>query len=573
MQLERWCEANEHKLLPRSKRPRACTPQGKVPTQPDGPKPSPARPQLLIPLGSEAEVPSARAAIQFAYTGQIAARSIREALEVRCQGGYLQIHGCAAACDEFMKDQLKAAVHGNIAAVPATASKKDAVGRSSSVPESCPQQVFDLYNYKDLWPTDDAETDETSFAAVLTCAGSALVTHFHSALAVLNSPPLTHQLLALPPIALERLLYSNDFATDCESSVLLLLATWMAQNHASTDADGRKRLCRTIRLAQLSRPYASMLLPALAADYDAGPDKPSGWFALNFADALFTASIINAQDDERVKLLAMVASSDDEAVAAVYDCGMIGGATIQGSNNNQQQQPPPVMSGIPSSLALKLPRRQQCIPSSGLNVKWFISQQELLEAICRLRPGKTTKVSAMFEGGTDVYTAVGFHWSVWVKLFSGHKPFAGLFMRCELPPALVVPGSRLRSEAACRMVVRYNAELTVAHWRGGSREDIRCRSKTQLIERGSSRGWPSALPLKVQPQQKQQPQAPQVLNLQQRQAATAAAAGKSGSGGSGFGSGSSSDSASGGVDLLEAWAEYLRRERISGTLTLRWKIR
>ncbi|KAG2445167.1 hypothetical protein HYH02_008635 [Chlamydomonas schloesseri] len=54
--------------------------------------------QLQVSLGCAQELPAARAAVQFAYTGRVEVGSIREALQVRQQAAYLQMAGCAEVC-------------------------------------------------------------------------------------------------------------------------------------------------------------------------------------------------------------------------------------------------------------------------------------------------------------------------------------------------------------------------------------------------------------------------------------------------------------------------------------------
>ncbi|GIL79961.1 hypothetical protein Vretifemale_9197, partial [Volvox reticuliferus] len=356
-------------------------------------------------------------------------------------------------------------------------------GSGVSGGNSCIQAAFDLYKCEALWPSE-MET-EPSFAPVLACAGSALVTHFDNAISILNDPVLIKQLLALPAIALELLMQSDDFATDCESSVLLLLTTWMRSNFHCTDEESRKRLCRTVRLAQLSRSYASMIVPVLAADHERSPDQPAGWFPVGLTDALFTASLVSSPEDERLKLLTMAVDQDNVIAASSESAGAVSCD----------------LNSILFLNAFKLNPRPQCIPPSGLDVPWFVTQLDLQAALARLQPGKTTKIACTFQtgggissnssssssgcsngssvvpdggaGGCSIFAAGGFHWSLWLKLYSGPRPSAGLFVRCELPPAFKVDGSRLGEPTAVRMVVRYNADLVIRRWRDGVRQDIR----------------------------------------------------------------------------------------------------
>ncbi len=75
------------------------------------------------------------------------------------------------------------------------------------------------------------------------------------------------------------LLESDDFGTDSESSVLALLAVWVKSRRFVSAAE-RAQLCGLVRLSQLSKPYLEGVLPALAADHEAAPDEPKGWFPI-----------------------------------------------------------------------------------------------------------------------------------------------------------------------------------------------------------------------------------------------------------------------------------------------------
>ncbi|EFJ47308.1 hypothetical protein VOLCADRAFT_92055 [Volvox carteri f. nagariensis] len=612
-QLERWCGTINSTQPIRRKRARCTTTENGAVGRISTAHLVLASPELLIPLGSAAEVSSTRAAIQFAYTGQVAAGSVREALEVRRQGGYLQIHGCAAACDELIKrlikevaEQARTLKYRNCMEAARTALPvfQLAVSRdggrqggggsfvgSGNSPSGSDNSsvggggcngrwsfhaplggVRELCECQELWP-DDARA-QASFADVLTCAGDCLASHFGSTLAVLNSPLLNKRLLSLPAIALELLLCSDDLATDCESSVLLLLATWMRENFHKTNDEDRERLCRTVRLAQLSRPYAGTILPALAADYelamarnfdvgnDGNEDDQCGWFPIGVSEAAFIANIVSARDEcEQALLMDLVEErAKDPKRRATY---------------NPKQRP-------------------QCIPETGFIVQWHARQEDLLAALaelnCRDRNQTCAAVECVFDGqvaqaeaggsggggdGAEYCFAAGIAYSVWIEVYAaGTQPqplleqqqqqqrFAGLYVQCDLPPAFAVPGSRLCEEAACRMVVRDTVELAVNRWQDGCRKDIRCRSQAGLMDLKHCWGWSNALPLNQHPTQ----QHPQQLQHQHQQQDT---------GGGGGGSNCSDPrvidgDCAGSVDsLLGPWSNYLRDGKITGSLTLR----
>jgi hypothetical protein len=88
----------------------------------------------------------------------------------------------------------------------------------------------------------------------LTLSGQPLLQrYFGGALAILNSPELLAHFNSLCATGVSLLLESDEFKTDSESSVLLLLQLWMDANYDRTTEEARRRLAGTIRLVQLSR--------------------------------------------------------------------------------------------------------------------------------------------------------------------------------------------------------------------------------------------------------------------------------------------------------------------------------
>ncbi|EFJ49567.1 hypothetical protein VOLCADRAFT_89914, partial [Volvox carteri f. nagariensis] len=418
------------------------------PIQQSSPPPLPVAcsrdwPQLLIPLGGPDEVPSARVAIQFAYTGQVAADSIREVLEIRRQGGYLQIYGCVEACDRVVRTQLMAGATGDSGELyglsgagvggdgrggvdaNGQASQNFSNGSSSSSRVQQESAALELFACEALWPDLDAEP---AFAALVEAAKPLFIAHFGDTLKALNSPPLKQQLLELPPAALGVLLSSDSFGTDSESSVLLLLGMWMRVNCEKIDAQIRERLCRTVRLAHLSRPYLTLVLPALAADYEKDPDAPAGWFPIDPMVAAFVVGFIHAPLPERRKLM-------------------------------EANAPGPAFS---SSHWLRPEPRPLCIPDEGLVFHWHIPQQELLAQLQQLQaqPGTARRCYATFECGELSVAAWGLYWRVSLAI-TGGTPAAGLFVWCGLPLAMCAPGSRLALKDGPRVLTQFVARLVV----------------------------------------------------------------------------------------------------------------
>ncbi|GLC70845.1 hypothetical protein PLESTF_001039200 [Pleodorina starrii] len=475
------------------------------------------RPQLRIPLGNEAEVPAARAAIRFAYTGEVPAdSSVRQVLELRRQGAYLQISGCVAACDEV----LAAKVSGSSRATVASSHVEGGSNKRARTSEEAPQQppaYLQLFESEVLWPDPQAEP---SFGAVLATGKRSLVAHFGNSLAALNTPSLREQLLALPAVALEALLGSDEFGTDGEASVLLMLAMWMRTNRNKAAPAVRQRLCRTVRLAHLSRPYLSLILPALAADHEKDPEAPAGWFS--------GASVLEAT---AVANFASAAAREKEMVLWAAE-------------------------ELPAALeSLRASPRPQCIPASGgLTFSWHVSKEDLLRAVRQLQPGSSFQwVYGSFDDQPRYGVfAWGFGWRVCLQVTGGgQSTAAGVFLQCCLPPVWTPPGSRLSTDErslASNTVVPIPARLVVhrRHGRGAVRDVQHTLSGPDaFVNVGAALGWSTMLPLEDQQQQQQQ---------QQRQDAT--------------GNTAEAAAAVAAADPLAAWMEYLTDGKVSGTLTL-----
>ncbi|KAG2483373.1 hypothetical protein HYH03_017729 [Edaphochlamys debaryana] len=219
----------------------------------------PGRPELLVSLDSEAELPAAICALQYAYTGLLAVASMPEALQVAQMGEYLVIEGCSAACMKWVADRLLA---------------------ERSTAASGP-------TFLELYSCDDLSTcTAPGLQAILDRTKPQLLGHFGNSLAVLNTPCLREQLLDLSAAGLESLLESDAFGTDSEASILHLLAVWMEANFSRTDLAMRKRLCGLVRLAQLGPDSRASVLGPLAHDFMAtGGSTPPGWFPVTAAEA------------------------------------------------------------------------------------------------------------------------------------------------------------------------------------------------------------------------------------------------------------------------------------------------
>ncbi|KXZ46090.1 hypothetical protein GPECTOR_47g366 [Gonium pectorale] len=446
-------------------------------------------PVIRVPLGGPEEVPSALAAIRFAYTGRVAAgSSVREALELYRQGQYLQVEGCGAACIAAIESMLKAdaSSSGSGGGCGGSSSGGSTGGSSGFSTRSCPA-AQELYTCRSLWP-DPAQ--DSAFAAILSAAKPQLVAHFGDALTALNTPELRRQLLALPAEGLEALLESDNFGTDVEDSVLLLLATWVQQNGDMAGVDAVERLCRLVRLAQLTERFAKVLLPALAcarlASQTAGIEGAVGWFPISCTEAIYLINVctvtgLAGRDREKKRL--------QEAAGDVHDLKApwfstkprrqclvaYGGGVLEplGAPSRQQQQ-------------------RQC-PA----FEWSIKQEDLEARLQELQPGSRFYMFGLLDSGLSAVSARGFKWRFSIVYEHGNKA-AGLYLYCDLPEEYGLGVASLGGPLAA--LAQVGARLEVDRWRGGVREVAASMSFDAAdyikVNRG---GWgiPEVFPLKL----------------------------------------------------------------------------
>ncbi|KXZ54419.1 hypothetical protein GPECTOR_5g73 [Gonium pectorale] len=404
-------------------------------------------PVLRLPLGGVEEVSSALAAIQYAYTGQVAAcGGVREALELCRQGQYLQLEGCAAVCIAAIGDQLTAG--------PCSGSHSNRSCRSPQAP------ALELFANSFLWP-DPAQ--EPAFAAVLSAAKARLVAHFGDALAALNTPELRRQLLALPAEGVEALLEADDFGTDVEDSVLLLLATWVEANGGKTDAAAVERLCRLVRLVQLSPDFATVLLPALACARSTcaaqgaggavgagggGGGGGAGWFPITCAEAIHLVGCCTtggkyAPKPKRRRML--------QAAAAVCDLG----APWFSTRPRRQ-----CLTAAAAAGGGGAGRCQQQQPASAYEWSWSVGQGELEEELRGLQPGGAINVAGALDSGLAAVSARGFEWGPYVGYDHGSDA-AGLYLWCSLPAAYCLDGDSLGGPLAALAQIGARLEVEV----------------------------------------------------------------------------------------------------------------
>ncbi|KXZ50820.1 hypothetical protein GPECTOR_15g506 [Gonium pectorale] len=447
-------------------------------------------PVLLVPLGCAEEVPSARAAIKFAYTGQVERdSSVRELLQLYRQGGYLQVEGCAEACLDAIRDKLAgpstAGAGGSSSSGGGSGGGSGGSSGGGGGPDSrlCPE-VLELYDCIRLWPDPSVAP---AFAAITSLARARLVSHFCDALTTLNTPELRRQLLALPAEALKVLLEADDFGTDVEDTILLMLATWVQENGSSTNAETVERLCRLVRLAQLSPDFAGAVLPLLACARISGLKQSGsgglGWFPITVTEAAFFVSCCAAAASSVPKRQRLLEQAKGKLNLPAACCSTkphrqclsapSGGDVAAASGSSGPQQPQP----------------------QSLTFEWSVSQEELQRGLRELEPGGVMRLECTLDHGLSGISARGYEWSVIIQYRDGGEA-AGLFLRCQLPAAYGLDRQALGGRLVA--LAQVGARLEVDHWRNGVREVVHAHTygASDFIGVGSGWGADSALPLK-----------------------------------------------------------------------------
>eukprot|EP00198_Chlamydomonas_reinhardtii_P011958 XP_001701295.1 predicted protein [Chlamydomonas reinhardtii] len=300
-----------------------------------------------------------------------------------------------------------------------------------------------------------------------------LVAHLGDALAVLNDQTLYDQMRALPAVGLEALLESDDFGTDSESSVVLLLAEWMeaADNFSRTDAATRRRLCGLLRLAQCSKTYLAWVLPVLAARHLKSPQQPHGWFAVS-PEAVTCVSNFAAATEEETQ--ALTASGDLVPLLQPY-----------------------------TDTWLSTKRWRQCLPAAGRTFDFNISltaleQQE--QTLASMAPGSAWWITGVVPGAptSGRVVALGLDWSGFLHRKKGQDAAAGCFAIVNMPRVLRQPGldeARLMS-AAVTAFPRMRLTVYSGSAAGGEQRKKAWESKPGGVSSmGVGRGGKGCLPL------------------------------------------------------------------------------
>ncbi len=416
-----------------------------VPTD-DGP--APAVSEVLVPLSSEAEVPFARQAIEFIYTGKLSeGLGMRALLGVRQQACYLGVEHCPQACDQAMLAVLQAEQwQQQLQQVMYRASTR--TGGATARP-----QVLEAYACHALFPEPGTSPDAASFQPVRSALAKQLVSHFGDAVAALTRPDLYRQLLQLPAVAVRELLAADDFGTDSEDSVFLLLAAWLAdQQEGGVTEQTRAELCGLVRLHRLRPLYLNYVLPVY---------EP--FSACGRVELALLLRYVGAGEHERTVLLDM----DGKRRLSPWYCS---------------------------------PARRQVVPKKGRTVEWSISREQLegglrdmvknkkVACVCACFGASMAAVSAGAGSAVSSILSHGGLWGVQLGLDPAVPTAAGIYV-------LVVAPQQLGKVQG--VVALTDIQLAVHSWAQGRRKAGWTGEFTSanVVQAGGGLGWATALTL------------------------------------------------------------------------------
>ncbi|PNG99485.1 hypothetical protein TSOC_014735, partial [Tetrabaena socialis] len=357
--------------------------------------------ELRVPLGSPEDVPHARSALRFLYTGTVdGGSSAEELLQLRRQADYLVVEGCVEACDAALLARVKSG-ELNVAELFACRHllpSPDESGGDELVEAllaACREVLV-----KQLVKQLDKQLDARSLGDLLAWA-------FRDAPSLLCDFTARSQMLQLSADAMEALLGSELFATDDEATVLLMVAEWRWAQEMEMELQDEAvdRLCRLVRLSQLPEDYLVDTLPHIP------------WFPLTSEEHSFLRLYARSFGEKRTALT-------DVAARELYDLAS------------------------PWYAASARPFGRSDLKRA---YRWSIEQESIKKS-----------VTVKFDNGDAQLVAHGFRW--WLALKEEGEKYVGVYLGCSMPEALCVSAVRkcIRlARASARMVVyRYeNVEV------------------------------------------------------------------------------------------------------------------
>ncbi|GLC46813.1 hypothetical protein PLESTB_001800700 [Pleodorina starrii] len=436
-----------------------------------------AKPVLRVPLDNPDDLPHALSAVKFMYTGKLDASDAATLLRVRRQAAYLQVEGCTEACDEALLALITAPqpsqqqqAGGLLAGVSQLYCCRDLLSRADVAPATlrklldvCRQQLV-----KHAGSADSGQQQQQGAGAAPAVVpsstggpgpiGELLAWAFGDAPSLMSREDVRRQLEALPAAAMEALLGCDSFATDSESTVLLMLLTWLQVN-PSCNAKSRQRLLKLIRLTQLCDTYLFRLLP------------------------LTTLSIISPQE---LRFLYEYASAPEDKRVRMRQTAGPAGFDFSSAWYRDVPRPAPTAGEGSGS-------------GDSRSYEWSVDAEKLRAALQSTESQKTAYVYGEFTSSGPRVVSNGLEWYPGV-IFNKGKDAAGIYLFCDTPsvlrlnltpeePVLASPGSY---------------RLVVYKWDGGSggggqREvgwswDFTCSATFCRV--GCGWGTPDALPFK-----------------------------------------------------------------------------
>ncbi|GLC66699.1 hypothetical protein PLESTF_000462400 [Pleodorina starrii] len=433
-----------------------------------------AKPVLRVPLDNPDDLPHALSAVKFMYTGKLDESDAATLLRERRQAAYLQVEGCTEACDEALLALITAAqpsqqqqAGGPLAGVSQLYCCRDLLSSADMAPATlrklldvCRQQ---LVKHAGAAPDSGQQQQQQRAGAAPAVVPSAtggpglmgelLAWAFGDAPFLMNDLEVRKQMLELSAAAMEALLDCDSFATDDESTVLLMLLTWLEANPSCT-AESRQRLLKLIRLTQLSDTYLFRLLP------------------------LTTRSIISSQE---LRFLHEYAFAPEEKRARMRRDAGSAGYDVSSAWYCDVPRPAPTDGEVSGS-------------GDSRSYEWSVGAADLWAAL-QLTESKreTARVYGKFTRSGPCVVVDGLEWYPSVQFIKGEDA-AGIYLYCKMPSVLQL---NLTPEAPVRASPG-PYRLEVYKWdRGGQREvawDDTCTDDFCRI--GSGCGTPDALPFK-----------------------------------------------------------------------------
>ncbi|GLC67926.1 hypothetical protein PLESTF_000623700 [Pleodorina starrii] len=435
-----------------------------------------AKPVLRVPLDNPDDLPHALSAVKFMYTGKLDASDTATLLRVRRQAAYLQVEGCTEACDEALLALITAPqpsqqqqAGGPLAGVSQLYGCRDLLSRADMAPATlrklldvCRQQ---LVKHVGAAPDSGQQQQQQQGAGAAPAVvpsstggpgpiGELLAWAFGDAPSLMNDQEVRKQMLALPAAAMEALLGCDSFATDSESTVLLMLLTWLEANPSCT-TESRERLLKLVRLTQLSDTYLFRLLPLLTGSF------------FSPQELRFVQEYAFAPDNKRARMRRDTGSAGYDVSSAWY---------------RAVPRPAPTAGEGSGS-------------GGSRSYEWSVDAAELWAAVQSTESQReTANAYGKFTSSGRCVAANGLEWYPGVAFNKGEDA-AGIFLFCVMPSVLrlnLTPEAPVQASPGSYHLVVYNGRRPA----GGGQREADHTLTADFCRVGSGWGMPNVLPFK-----------------------------------------------------------------------------